>query len=148
MIHPLSVHFAIALPIVVFIFQVLSLIKKDRSLSKITLILMFLTAFLMIGAWLTGAKEATDVYPLLTEEGKALLLQHRDLGVMLGISFAVLAGIKLLAYKRDCKVMETVFTILLLIAISQNMIQGKAGGELVYQNGAGVECPEEEDDDE
>jgi len=146
MIHPLSVHFAIALPIVVFIFQVISLVKKDKFISKITLILMFITALIMVVAWLTGAEAGKDVYPFLTEEGQALLLQHRDLGVILGISFAILFGIKLLAYKRECRVMETVFTILLLIAISQNMTQGKMGGELVYENGAGVECPEDDDE--
>ena len=147
MIHPLSVHFAIVLPIIVLIFQVLSLVKKDRNLSKITLILMFATAFSVVIAWLTGGKEAIDVYPLLTEEAQALLKQHKDLGMMLGIGFAILTVLKLLAYKRECKVMETVFTVLLLLAISQNMLQGKMGGELVYQNGAGVECPEEYDDE-
>jgi len=146
LIHPLSVHFAIVLPIIVFIFQSIYLIKKDRVLSKTALILMFVTAFVMIGAWLTGSKEATDVYPLLTEEGQTLLLQHRDLGVTLGIGFAILTGIKLLAYKRECRVMETVFAVLLFLAITQNMIQGKMGGELVYKNGAGVECPEEDED--
>jgi len=147
MLHPVIVHFAIAVPVVALVLQVLSLVKNSRELSKSAMNVLFFGALALIGAWFTGGVEGPEIYPFLSEEGQKLLIQHRDLGMGVGIGFAIITAIKIISFKKNSRLFEIVVTVLLFIGIAVNFAQGKIGGELVYQYGAGVECPEEEEDD-
>ena len=140
-LHPAIVHFAIVLPILVLVFQGLFLFTKEVTYSKISFVLAIVTALFLIGAWYSGGilQDAKgSIYPLLSEHGKKELGEHANLGLILAISMSVLAILKVLATKLQKQILEVVFLIGLVVFIGANLKQGKDGGELVYENGAGV----------
>jgi uncharacterized membrane protein len=147
-LHPFIVHFAIVIPIIALILQVTALFKRSKALSKNALNMLFFGALALVGAWFTGGQQGPEVYPFLSEEGQQLLLQHRNIGIGIGIGFALLTALKMFSFKTDNRVLEIVVTVVLLFGVIANLSQGKSGGQLVYEYGAGVECPEDDEDDE
>ena len=140
-LHPAIVHFAIVLPILVLIFQGLFLATKELTYSKISFILAIVTALFLIGAWYSGGimQDAKgSIYPLLSEGGKEELSEHAKLGFYLAIAMSILAILKVVASKLQKQILEVVFLIGIVIFIGLNLKQGKDGGELVYEYGAGV----------
>ena len=140
-LHPAIVHFAIVLPILVLIFQGLFLYTKELTYSKISFVLAIVTALFLIGAWYSGGilQDAKgSIYPLLSEHGKEELSEHANLGFILAIAMSVLAILKVLASKLQKQILEIVFLIGVVIFIGANLQQGKDGGELVYEYGAGI----------
>ena len=139
MLHPATAHFAIVLPIVASIFGLIYLFTRSEGMSKISSRIMLFAALGVIAAWYTGSQAGPDAYPLLTDEGQHELLEHKALGLYLAIAFGVIAVIKLVGCKMNKFIVEAVATILLLGATVTTLNQGKDGGELTYEYGAGVE---------
>ena len=139
MLHPVSAHFAIVLPLVALIFSLLYLVKPTELMSKITTRVMFFASIFLIIAFFTGKEDGSEAYPLLSAEGQALLIQHKDLGLYLAIGMFISAAIKFIGCFKESFKLE-MFSILLLAILSAGILyQGKMGGELTYTYGANVE---------
>ncbi len=93
----------------------------------------------MVAAWYTGGVQGQDVYPLLSEEGQALLKQHKQLGFYLMVLTIVLAVAKYIACKARNVILETIVLIGLLASSSLVAYQGFIGGDVVYKHGGGIE---------
>lgn len=153
MIHPAVAHFAMVLPIVSLILGVSYLIKPSELMSKISTRFMVFSAIFLIIAFFTGKDDGGEVYILLSSEGQAMLLQHKDLGLYLAIGMLFAAIIKLYGcFKESLK--AEIFSILLTGILSAGVLyQGKMGGELTYTYGAhvakhsdGMDCLEDPED--
>jgi uncharacterized membrane protein len=151
MLHPVAAHFAIVLPIVSLFLGVFYIIKPSELMSKISTRFMVFASLFLIVAFFTGKEDGSEAYILLSQAGKALLLEHKDFGFYLSIVMFATAMIKLFGCKKKIFKVE-VFSIFLLFVISMGIFyQGKTGGELTYTHGAnvqqhsdGMDCLEEQ----
>ncbi len=139
MLHPATAHFAIVLPIVASVFGLIYLFTRSEGMSKVSSRVMLFAALGVIAAWYTGSQAGPDAYPLLSDEGQRELLEHKALGLYLAIAFGIIALIKLVGCKLNKFVVEAVAIVLLLGATAAVLNQGKDGGELTYEYGAGVD---------
>ena len=139
MLHPATAHFAIVLPILASVFGLIYLFTRTEGMSKISSRVMLFAALGVIAAWYTGSQAGPDAYPLLSDAGQHELLEHKTLGLYLAIAFGVIAVIKLVGCRLNKFVVEAVAIVLLLVATVAVLNQGREGGELTYQYGAGVE---------
>lgn len=135
MIHPATAHFAMVLPVVASTFGVIYLLKKNAMIGKITDISLLIAALAVIGVWYTGSQAGPQVYDYLSSAGKHELVEHKELGLYLAIAFAILAGLKLVGTKLKNFTIEMVTILLLLVATVMIFVQGKHGGEIVYDHG-------------
>lgn len=139
MLHPPVVHFAVALPVVAALFGLVYLFQRGEGMSKLSTRLLVVAAVAVIAAWFTGSQGGPDVYPLLSEAGQGELKEHKQLGTYLAIAFGVIAVIKFAGCWLKNFAAEALAVLLLLGATAAIFAQGKEGGELVYEHGAGVE---------
>ena len=139
MLHPATAHFAIVLPIVASVFGLIYIFTRSEGMSKISSRVLLFAALGVIAAWYTGSQAGPDAYPLLSDAGQKELLEHKALGLYLAIAMGVIALIKILGCKLNKFAVEAVAIVLLLGATGATLLQGKHGGELTYEYGAGVE---------
>jgi len=153
MLHPATAHFAIVLPIVASIFGLVYLYTRSEGMSKISSRVLLFAALGVIAAWYTGSQAGPDAYPFLSDEGQHELLEHKALGLYLAIAFGVIAVIKMVGCRMNKFGVEALAIVLLLGATAVTLSQGKEGGALTYEYGAGVanhadglDCLENPDD--
>ncbi len=152
MLHPATAHFAIVLPVVASIFGVIYLFNKTEIMSKIAARTTLLAAIAMIVVWYTGNQAGPLVYNFLSPDGKHELLEHKQLGLYLAIAMAVIALLQILGCRLKKFALEALAIILLIAAMFTTFLQGKHGGEIVYDYGHPFEMQQvknylENDDD-
>jgi len=136
--HPHMVHFAIALPIVAFLFQWFSLASPDKGFQSSSNALFYLGVIFIILAFVTGKAAAPDVKPTLTIAGQDLFDTHKELGTYLTLAFIALMFLQLFSSaikKEGIRYFITIFMIATIIAL---FFEIKSGHELVYDYGAGT----------
>ena len=135
MLHPATVHFAIVLPVVASIFGFIYLITRSEGMSKISSRATLFAALAMIGVWYTGNDAGPQIYNFLSTQGKEELLEHKTLGLYLAIAMSIIALLKIVGCKMKKFTIELLAIVLLLIATVTTFVQGKMGGEIVYNYG-------------
>ena len=135
MLHPATVHFAIVLPLVASIFGVIYIFTRSEGMSKISSRATLLAALAMIGVWYTGNDAGKQVYDFLSAQGKEELLEHKSLGLYLAIAMGIIALLKIVGCKVKKFTIELLAIVLLLIVTITTFVQGKMGGEIVYNYG-------------
>ncbi len=135
-IHPLFVHFAIALPIVILIIELYNLITRRRSIAVLSLFFMVLLAIVIFGAILTGATDAK----LANASGqiKEIILEHKAIATYLLYGVGVLIILKLLSMFVARNLFKITYVIFIFIFIAVTFYNGKLGGSLVYEYGVNV----------
>ncbi|NEW59794.1 hypothetical protein GSY74_00725, partial [Sulfurovum sp. bin170] len=140
LIHPAVVHFAVAIPIVILLLEIINLVFKRRAISVLSLFLIIIVVVAMGASYFTGAVDGKEAYSLLVAEGQAELKEHKLLGIYLVYASVALLLLKLL-FMAFSRVVARLFFILLLVGfIALTLKQGKDGGELVYKYGANNEA--------
>lgn len=135
MLHPATAHFAMVLPIVAAVFGVIYLFTKTESMSKLSSRTTVIAALAVIGVWYTGTQAGPLIFDFLSPDGKEELLEHKQLGGYIAIAMAIIAVLKFLGCKLKKFGIEALAVILLLGATGAIMLQGKDGGEIVYEHG-------------
>lgn len=135
MIHPATVHFAMVLPVVASAFGVAYLINKKEIMSKIAARTTLVAALAMIGVWYTGSQAGPLIYNYLDAAGKHELLEHKQLGLYLAIAMAVIALLQIAGCRLKKFGLEALAIVLLIGATFTTFLQGKHGGEIVYEHG-------------
>lgn len=130
-LHPLIIHFPIALFVSAFIFEILSLVLKKELFHK--------TALCNYIFGVLGACAAVAAALLDGEFLKHIIFyQHRTLGYATA-GFGVLSLIiLLLAKKKSKKFFRILFFLILLLTTGLVSATGFYGGKLVYEYGIGV----------
>ena len=135
MLHPATVHFAIILPLVASTFGVIYLFTRSEGMSKISSRLTLVSAIAMIGVWYTGNQAGPQIFHYLSEAGKHDLLEHKELGLYLAIAISLIALLKIVGCKTHKFILEAVAVVLLIGVTATTFLQGKHGGEIVYEHG-------------
>jgi uncharacterized membrane protein len=131
-LHPMIVHFPIALIIVGFVADVVSLFfKNEKCLSKTGLYLMVLGALAAIAAWSTGklfTSEPTDgeIVKLFDQHETGALITM--IIIVIGAAFRVWLVVK----KKEETSLKWVAFGLYFLAFSAVSFTGFVGGNMVY----------------
>lgn len=138
-LHPMIVHFPIALLIVGFLFDIAGSITKRESFTQTAFYLIILGALGVIAAFITGDQAGSGI----TEEGalKQALENHEEAATLTIwiVSIAAAFRIALVLLKKFKGVLKMVSLALFLIAVLAIARTGYYGGELVYKHAAGVQ---------
>jgi uncharacterized membrane protein len=133
MMHPLFVHFAIALPVILLILEIINLIAKRRILTGINIFFAILIPLIYFATYLTGIEDAKNL-------NIEALEAHKQLGVYMVYGSLIVLLFKLIS-SAISKIQIKIFFYLALVAfIATSFIEGKRGGELVYKYGANVKA--------
>jgi len=135
MIHPATAHFAMVLPVVASAFGVAYMISRTETMSKILARTTLVAALAMIAAWYTGNQAGPEIYKYLSEAGKHELLEHKQLGLYLAIAMGVIAILQMVGCKLKKSALQLFATLLLIATMLVTFLQGKHGGEIVYNHG-------------
>ncbi len=138
-IHPMIVHFPIALLIVGFLFDVVGLITKKEFFEKAGFYLMVLGSIGVLAAYLSGENAGSGI-----EEAGALktaLENHEDAAFLASIfvSISFVFRVVIVFMKKYTGKIKYAATVLFLLAVLAIARTGYYGGELVYKHAAGVE---------
>ena len=135
MLHPASAHFAMVLPLVASAFGLAYLYSRTEIMSKISARATLIAAFAMIAAWYTGNQAGPQIFDYLSQAGQHELKEHKELGLYLAIAMGIIALIQITGCKLKKFSLEMIAILLLLGATATTFLQGKHGGEIVYNYG-------------
>lgn len=138
-LHPMIVHFPIALLIIGFLFDLTGSIFKREFFSKTSFYLLILGTLGVIAAYISGnlaGEGITEVgslkQALETHEGAAEL----TLWIMV---IASVVRISSVVIKKYTKILRWVALTVFFIGVLSVARTGYYGGQLVYKNAAGVQ---------
>lgn len=138
LLHPVVVHFAIAIPIIVLILELFNLYFKRRALNVISVSFLLVVIIIFAGLFVTGTTDGSEAGPLLSKEGLSELKEHKLLGIYLVYASLLPIIFKALSLLVKNKWVKMIYLVVLLTFIGVSLKQGKDGGELVYKYGANI----------
>ena len=145
-IHPLIIHFPIALLFTAALVDTLGMAMRSNDfLRKGAFSLYLLGGLGVVGAWFSGKQAADTVF--LATDANALLTEHSDLGHYTLYFFAGYVVIRLLMFGLSLEsrtALRGIVWVLGLVGIGLTWITADHGGQLVYQYGAGVQAAQTE----
>jgi len=153
--HPPLVHFAIVLPIMIVLLELVNIIvkrgetaeePKGRGVSTLSSLLIVAMVVIFSLAYLAGSVDGKAAWDTLGEAGQSELKEHKLLGTYLVYASVALLVFKLIALVSGSKG-RILFLLLAIAFAGVTLKQGKEGGELVYQYGANVEAFQDCDDE-
>lgn len=138
-IHPMIVHFPIALLIVGFLFELVGIVLKKEFYAKTAFYLLILGTLGVIAAYISGNIAGDGV----SESGmlKNALEVHEE-AAFLSLLIMISASIVRIAYvllKKNNKVLRWLAFVLFLSGVISIARTGYYGGELVFKHAAGVQ---------
>lgn len=145
LLHPVMIHFLVALPVVILLLELINLMMKKKAVGGVSFFLLILTAMAAIGAYFAGLVDAKEAYPSLNEIAKSTLVEHKLLGTYLMLGSVVLLFLKLLAMTGN-KVLKALYMFALIAFVVLVLKQAKMGAELVYVHGLNVQAVKTLDD--
>lgn len=138
LLHPVVVHFAVVLPLVILILELINLITKRKALSVSVYILFVLLIVVFAAAYVTGVTDGKEAGPLLSDDGMTALKAHKLLGVYLFYLTLLPLALKVLSLFVNKGWSRALYSMGLVALIALTFFQAKKGGELVYAYGANV----------
>lgn len=138
MLHPFFVHFAVALPVIILILELVNIFSKKRTIGVISFFLMVVMAGVFVSAYLTGVTDGKAAKALLSPEAKDALVAHKELGIYLVYLSGVLMLFKLFSVLIRKAAVRVIFFVALIAFTVIVFSEGKKGGELVYGYGLNV----------
>src|SRR6266849_7211217 len=160
-LHPIVDHFTIALLAFGIAAEILAaaailLVRRrpgvisawSQKLRATSLILMICGAAASVLSYFTGDAEADRLWDTMSPAAQQILsssggardyLSHAVLGQYLMYAFLILAAWRvMLELSRRFERTRIAFLMIAIVAAGALLYQGKTGGELVYEHGAGV----------
>ena len=138
LLHPVAVHFAVVLPLVILILELINLITKRKALSVSVYILFVLLMVVFVAAYATGVTDGKEAGPLMSDDGMAALKAHKLLGIYLVYLTLLPLALKVLSLFVKKGWSRALYSLGLVALIALTFFQAKKGGELVYSYGANV----------
>ena len=136
-LHPMLVHFPIALVLVGFLTEVAALIfRKEAGLAKMGFYLLIIGTIAAIGAWLSG-----NLFTAEMDGPGGQVKEYHELfaNITLGL-LVITSAIRTISEKKkskNAKLQWIAFSLYALAAISVS-ITGFIGGKLVYEFMLGI----------
>ncbi len=138
MVHPVLVHFAVALPVVVLLLELINLFAKKRTVGILSFFFMVLITVLFFAAYLSGTADGKEAKAFLSAEAKEALAGHKQLAVYLVYVSGILMLFKLFSVIIRKTAIRVLFFLVLIVFVVTVLNEGKKGGALVYQYGVNV----------
>lgn len=145
-IHPIVVHFPIALFLTGFALDVIGHLLQRETLKRAGLILVVLGAAGALAAMLTGQFAEESVEERLNGAGERVLDTHEDLGKLTAYLLLAVAAMRLMLatnwlsrWRWIAGAALAVYLIAGAVGVGALTVTGYYGGELVYRYGAGVQ---------
>lgn len=136
LLHPVVIHFLMALPVLVLLLELMNLMLKKKAVGGVSFLLIILTVVAAIGAYATGLADGKAA-ELAEGLAKTELLEHKLLGSYLMLGSVVILLLKLLAMTGN-KIFRGLYLLALIGFVVVMVKQGNEGGELVYEHGVNV----------
>ncbi|RUM44449.1 MAG: hypothetical protein DSY46_05680 [Hydrogenimonas sp.] len=146
LLHPLFVHFAIAIPVIVLVLELVNAKMNRPALSMMSFSFLTLLMVIYLGAFFTGKADGSEAFALLSDHAKEELKFHKVLGTYLVYATILLFVTKVIAMFVKQNWSRNLFLAILVIFIAILFKQGKDGGELVYEYGVNVKAVSEVQD--
>ena len=138
LLHPLTDHFIIAIPVVILLLELMNLMMKKKAVGGVSFFLILLTIAAAVGAYLTGLVDGKEAFPTLGEAAKTALADHKLLGTYVMLASGVVLFFKLISMMTGSKIIKSLYLLVLIAFVLALFKQGKEGGELVYTHGMNV----------
>ena len=147
-VHPPLVHFAIVLPIIIVLLELVNIIvkrsetpeePKGRGVSTLSFLLILAMVVIFAVAYISGSVDGKAAWDTLGSDGQAHLEAHKLLGTYLVYCTLGLFVFKLLAMIAGAK-FRVLLLLLAILFAGVTLKQGAKGGELVYEYGANVKA--------
>ena len=133
-LHPMLIHFPIALFVGALVMEIVSLLFKRDNLHQTAIHMCVLgVSLLPLVVW-TGLEEAEE---LKIKHPVAVLHKNLALGTA-GVSFISVLFL-LFFFKRFTRYFRLVFIVFLILIVGFVVVTAYNGGRLVYEYGVGVE---------
>jgi len=140
LLHPVTVHFAVVLPLVILILELINLVTKRKALTITIYVLFVLLVVVFVGAYSTGVIDGKNGGLLVSDEGLEHLKAHKNIGIYLLYLSALPIFLKLLTLAVKKPWAKIVYLVSFVAIIALTVYQAKEGGELVYEYGLNVEA--------
>lgn len=138
-LHPMIVHFPIALLIVGFLTDILGLLTKREFFTQAGFYMLILGTLGVIAAYLSGEQAGGGI----SEEGalKQALETHENAALITIwlASITAVFRIALVYFKKYKGALKIASLVLFLLVVGSIARTGNYGGELVYKHAAGVQ---------
>lgn len=144
-VHPPLVHFAIVLPIMIVLLELVNIIvkrgetpeePKGRGVSTLSFLLILAMVVIFAAAFVSGSVDGKAAWDALGDAGQAELKEHKLIGTYLVYGSLALLLFKLFSFTGGK--MRVLLLLLAIVFAAGTLKQGKDGGELVYEYGANV----------
>ena len=154
LVHPPLVHFAIVLPIMIVLLELVNIIvkrgstpeePKGRGVSALSFILILAMVIIFSAAYVSGSQDGKAAWDSLSQAGQDVLKEHKLIGTYLVYGSLLMLLFKLISFIGGKS--RLLFLILAIAFAGATLKQGKEGGELVYQHGANVKALKKCSDD-
>jgi uncharacterized membrane protein len=136
--HPPLVHFAIALPVIILVLELVNIFMKKRAISGVTFSMLAVLVVVLFGAFFTGKADGSEAFVNMSSDAKEILKEHKLLGTYLFYASLVLFLFKLLNLTKRGFV-KAIYILTLIGFVAAILHQGKEGGELVFKHGTSIE---------
>ena len=133
-LHPMVIHFPIALFISALGIQIAGLIGKKESLRQTALYLYILGAFMAPLAVQTGLWEAENLRVM-----HPIVEIHERFGRLTMGSSLLSLPLLWIVKRKSPKAFNTLFVICLVVVVGFVVVTAYHGGRMVYEYGVGVE---------
>ena len=143
-VHPLIVHFPIALFTAGFVVDMVGYILKKDFLKSAGLVMVLLGAVGAVAANLSGRQAEEMVEKFLSHAGEEALESHETFGNITVYVLPAAAVLNLLVVfvlkgkKKAAQVMLGCYIALGVLGVIMVTATGYKGGDMVYKHGAGV----------
>lgn len=134
-LHPVFVHFSVALTVVSLLFEILALVWPAAALGPSGLYSLAAATVCTLPTLVTGALSRRHL-PLEEGPARAWLRTHMALGPLFFGLLLVLLVWRITLWQHHA--MTVGYLALLALAVVLLLIQGYIGGELVYRHGLAV----------
>jgi len=146
LLHPAVVHFAVVLPIVILVIELINLVTKRKSLTISVYILFVMLIGFYVATYGTGVIDGKNGGLLVSDEGLEQLKLHKNIGIYLLYLSGLPILLKLLTLVVKKPWAKIVYLVAFVAIIGLTLFQAKEGGELVYTYGLNVEAKVNLDD--
>lgn len=139
-IHPLVVHFPVALFIIYFLFELISLYYKEINFDKVTTLLLGFAILFALGAVLTGNKAAELNKNFFNNDLSNLVDKHETFATITLFFYTALLFTKVYLQNKKKFTGRVKYVYLTMVLIGNIFIYltGYYGGRLVFDYGLGT----------
>jgi uncharacterized membrane protein len=139
-LHPLAVHFPIALLIVYSLFEISALFYKKADLDKVAIILMAFALFSALAAVITGNQAWEAAKDIVNTVQRDAIEKHEFFATATLFFYSALFFVKLYLINKRKFAGRVKYTYLAMIFIGNIFIYltGYYGGRLVFEYGIGT----------